>query len=104
VFDEQLKEPFLARFNLNGGRLTFLIFSTLGVCLLALAFAASTGNKGMRMLAMGLFGISLYLSLLMSGIGVAISSVVFVRRQPYLFWICSTAYAFIPFVFAIVLS
>jgi hypothetical protein len=96
------KESFLSTYNLNLRRVAYLLFLLLELLLLGLAPLASTGNKGMQILAIGLFGLSVFLSLIMLVIGTAAISVTFLRRQPMLFWVCATGLSFIPFLVAII--
>lgn len=102
MFDRVTENSSSLTRHIGKGRIAFLTGSSLAVLLLILAlFAVKTGGKEMQMLAIGLFGLSLILSLFMMCAGVLISTIVSIRRQPRLFWICGTIYGSIPFLYGI---
>ena len=102
MFELGSEKSFLDRYGLNRRRLGFLVVCSFELLLVALGFVAATGNTGMRLLSIGLFGLSLYLSLVMTLVGIAVSCVAIILRKPRLFWIISTGIAAIPFLLAII--
>jgi hypothetical protein len=104
MFELYVSKSRLAKYDLTPGRIAYLLSSSLPHVIIILIFIWNPTDKPDAVVAVGFAGIAIFLSIALSIIGIFVTTLVSVKRQPRLFWVCSTLYAAMPVLGRIAIS